>query len=150
MKCSVWRAFLGSFVLFLLACGACDYAGRDSYRRSEVMIYSYEYDFFPSDWEALTAVLFIASFSVAAGGAVRWWREQVVGGADIGATVLDIRGAAAGSSGEIEETEEAAPEEVAALPAASLTPDLTPERAHTFEHFDARGRSPLERVLAGD
>jgi hypothetical protein len=146
MKCSVWRAFLGSFVLFLLACGACDYAGRDSYRRSEVAIYSYESDFFPSDWEALTAVLFIASFSFAAGGAVRWWREQAHGGGDIGATVLGIRGAAAGSSGAIEETKVAAPGEVAALPAASLTP----EWAHPFEHFDERGRSPLERVLAED
>jgi hypothetical protein len=85
-----------------------------------------------------------------------WWRESAVAGADIRAPVLNLDGAAAGDAEATESTQDVLPEEVCAreeIAAREEVPALpaagwTPERAHPFEHFDERGRSPLERVLA--
>lgn len=146
MKGTLWRAFLGSFVLFLLSCAACDHGTRQVCITDDMQPWAgYEdcgWYLFPSEWEGLGALMFIASLSVAAGGAMRWWREQVDVGADVGAKVLNLDGAADAVA--VAEIKDAGREEVPALPAASLPA----EQAHPFEHFDERGLSPLERVLA--
>ena len=142
MKGNVWRAFLGSFVLFLLSCVSCVQERREA---DELAFDGLACGGgFPSDGAIIGGLLFIASISVAAGGAVGWWRAEVVGEPDVGALVLGIGGTAAANVEAIEETQDGAREEGAALPEASLTP----EDAHPFEHFDEQGRSPLERVLA--
>lgn len=150
MNRAAWRAFLCSSVLFLLACVALDYSAqpyslaRFVFKGLELVIEFAYGGAEGSGWSGLGVMLFIASLSVAAGGAMRWWRENMDGETDVKAAILDIGGGAAGSADEVEETQDAAREEVAALPAAGLTPEDAP----AFAHFDERGRSPLERVLA--
>ncbi len=135
-------------VLFLLSCAACDYGTREARRLYEEQaaqgLYMCGDSNFPSEWGVLAAILFIASISAAGGGAMRLWRVEFEGEADVRALVLNIEGEAAGNAGAIETTQEAALEEVPALSTASLPS----ERAQHFAHFDEQGRSPLERVLA--
>ena len=148
MKDTVWRALLCSFVIFLLSCASCDYGARTvCLAFDELPRYGAEecgWYLFRTGWEAFGAVLFVASISVSAGGAVRLWREEMDGAADIKIAVLNL--CEAGDDGATGETQGAAREEVPALPAESLTPEQT----HPFAHFDERGRSRLERVLAED
>jgi hypothetical protein len=149
MKRTVWRALLCSFVLFLLSCAACDHGTRQVCRAADaVPVYGVEdcgWYIFGSGWEGLGAVLFVASVSVAAGGAMRWWHESVVGETDLRAPLLEL-----GAASKAEATEgirDAAAEEAPARLSATPTPTpylYEPPRAH----FDEHGRSPLERVLA--
>lgn len=150
MKCAARRAFLCSSVLFLLACVAFDYGaqryslGRFVFKGLEVVI---EFAYGGADgsgWAGFGVMLFIASLSVAAGGAMRWWREGMDGAADAGAAVLDLDGGAAVNEGTTEGARDAAPGEVAALPESRPPPG----DARAFAQFDERGLSPLERVLA--
>jgi hypothetical protein len=155
MKRATWRAFLASSVLFLLSCAACQYGPQLSRIPPEERELRYTHVrgggyLFGSEWENFGGVLFLASVSVAAGGAMRWWRESVVGETDLRTPLLDL--GAASKAGATEETQiQDAVKEVPARSTATLTPTLTPTPS-LYEppcaHFDEEGRSPLERVLA--
>ncbi|HEU4595900.1 MAG TPA: hypothetical protein VFS10_12225 [Pyrinomonadaceae bacterium] len=170
MKGSVWKVLLVSLVLFFLSCGACLYGAEQERRAAEELAaegFYLSHGGGGSEWAGFGVALFIASLSVTCGGAMMWWRESAVAGADIRAPILDLDRAATVSAEANETTQDAAREEVttaqvegaareeeegaaareegAALPAAGLSVEYVPP----FEHFDERGRSPLERVLAG-
>lgn len=156
MKRATWRAFLASSVLFLLSCAACQYGPQLSRIPPEERELRYTHVcggggyLLGSEWENFGGVLFLASVSVAAGGAMRWWRESVVGEADLRTPLLDLGAASRDGANGGPQTQDAV-KEVTARSTATLTPALT-RRPSLYEppraQFDEQGRSPLERVLA--
>jgi hypothetical protein len=155
MKGSVWGVLLASFVLFLLSFGACAYGPQFERIPFESVLDDgmnvCGYDSGPSEWETLGGLLFLASVSVAAGGAMLWWRAGLVGETHVRTPLLDLDGAAAGDGEAIETAaRDAAREELPAREEGAPLPEagLTAESAPAFAHFDEHGRSPLERALA--
>src|SRR5688572_19139651 len=115
MKGSVWRVLLASFVLFLLSFGACAYGPQFERIPVESVLDDgmsvCGYDSGPSEWEALGGLLFLASLSVAASGAMLWWRAGLVGETHVRTPLLGLDGDAAGDGEAIETARDAAREE---------------------------------------
>ncbi len=149
---TAWKGFLAAFVLFLLSCAACHYGLRGSLitippeELADDGPVACGVNVRGLDEVDLGAALFLASASVAAGGAMRWWREGVVGEGVVRTPLLDLYGDAAASAGAIEGTQDTSREETPAPPAETKTPP--PQYAPPFTNFDEQGLSPLERILA--
>ncbi len=142
---TVTKATAASILLFILSCASCHYGPQyalNQRTREEIEVEQFTIscinDPAVSEWEQLGVLLFLASISTAISAVVLWAREAPEFAKD-GLTPLGL--ARADETG----NHEVAP----ATPPPAAPPAPTPHAslAPPFQHFDACGRTPLERVF---